>query len=74
MASTPLHGQGQDGRPAAYVLHAADFLSETRTAVKQRQAAAAAAACDFTDGIWLPEIANALGTPAGTGYLQGDAV
>lgn len=72
MASTPLHGQGQDGRPAAYVLHAADFLSETRTAVKQRQAAAAA--CDFTDGIWLPEIAHAVGTPAGTGYLRGGAV
>lgn len=56
------------GRPAVRILHAVDFLSEVPNSC---EAAAVAVACDFTGGIWLPEIAHAVGTPTGTGYLRG---
>lgn len=41
----------RQGRPAVWLLHAADFLSEVGNSC-----GAAAVACDFTDGIWLTKL------------------
>lgn len=83
---TPSKGEGQwpggehasartrRGRPAGRPYEFCTrliFYPMSQTAVRQQRWRSRAI---FSDGIWLPKITGAVGTPTGTGYLRGCAM